>query len=130
MPVRSLSSSVIVWPSAGEVEESLVEWAHREARIRPGLCGVGYYGSYATGNWGVGSDLDIVLVVEKSEKSVGKRTLEWELAGFQVPVDLCVYTLDEWHALSDSSRRFARMLLEDTKWVYRKKAHAHNFNID
>ena len=66
MPVRSLSSSVIVWPNVNEVEQRLSDWAYEVAKVHPELLGVGYYGSYSSGNWGVGSDLDVVLIVKHS----------------------------------------------------------------
>src|SRR5256885_999234 len=62
LPVRSLSSSVVVWPDRAAVESALRLWAEEAARI-PELVRVGYFGSYARGDWGVGSDLDVVLVV-------------------------------------------------------------------
>lgn len=120
MPVRSLSSSVIIWPNASEITRDLKEWACTNALNHSGLLGVGYYGSYARGNWGVGSDLDVVLVVERSDKPVSRRNIDWDCGHLPVPVDLVVYTLDEWMALSESKRRYTRMLLEETEWVYRK----------
>src|SRR3989454_11104225 len=63
LPVRSLNSSVVVWPDRAAVESALRRWAEEALRIRPELVRVGYFGSYARGDWGVGSDLDVVLVV-------------------------------------------------------------------
>lgn len=35
-------------------------WAQKVAREHPEMVRIGYFGSYARGNWGVGSDLDFV----------------------------------------------------------------------
>mgnify|MGYP000456862637 FL=1 len=61
MPVRSLGSSVLRWPSREEVEEALKAWLSRHPI--PGLLAAGYFGSYARGEAGVGSDLDLLLLV-------------------------------------------------------------------
>mgnify|MGYP006385958309 CR=1 FL=1 len=64
MPVRSLGSSVLRWPSREEVEEALKAWLSRHPI--PGLVAAGYFGSYARGEAGVGSDLDLLLLVAHS----------------------------------------------------------------
>ena len=120
MPVRSLNSSVLVWPKQDEVESAVTAWAQKTAESRPDLLLLGYFGSYAKGNWGVGSDLDIVAVVEKSKEPTQRRSIRWTTNGLPVPVDLFVFTLAEWDALMASGRRFARMLPQETRWIYRR----------
>ena len=71
MPVRSLNSSVMVWPNRNVIDTALQAWAGSEADHRPELVQVGYFGSYACGDWDVGSDLDMVIIV-------GKNTDSWE----------------------------------------------------
>ncbi|MGB9639319.1 MAG: nucleotidyltransferase domain-containing protein, partial [Anaerolineales bacterium] len=61
MPVRSLNSSVLVWPNKETVVKALIQWAINAFKTNPVLIRVGYFGSYARGDWGVGSDLDVVL---------------------------------------------------------------------
>src|SRR5262249_16682613 len=68
MPVRSLSSSVFTWPDAGVVEQAVRQWAHQTARQNAGIRRVGYFGSYARGDWGVGSDVDLIIVVDRAEE--------------------------------------------------------------
>ena len=77
MPVRLLHSSVLIWPKADEVREALRQWAERAKDEHPELRGVGYFGSYARGDWGVGSDLDIVLVLESSRLPRQERGVLW-----------------------------------------------------
>src|SRR2546426_5012566 len=67
LPVRSLSSSVVVWPDRAAVESALRLWAEEAARI-PELVRVGYFGSYARGDWGV-----VVLVVAGGGPPVARR---------------------------------------------------------
>jgi uncharacterized protein len=52
MPVRSLSSSVFVWPDARTVHQAVGRWAERIGRGRKDVRRIGYFGSYARGDWG------------------------------------------------------------------------------
>ncbi len=117
MPVRSSTSSVVRWPDAGTVDEALRRWSARVARERPGVRRIGYFGSYARGDWGVGSDLDVVIVVDASDTPFLRRAAEWDLNELPVPADLLVYTEQEWRAL-DPRSRFGRMLREEVVWVH------------
>jgi predicted nucleotidyltransferase len=46
------------------VEAALREWTREQARLHPELLRLGYFGSYARGDWGVGSDLDLFALVD------------------------------------------------------------------
>ena len=98
MPVRSLNSSVVVWPDRPTVESAL-------------------FGSYARGDWGVGSDLDVVLVVTGADLPFARRAAAWDLTRLPVPADALVYTEDEWQRL-DPASRFARVLAREVVWVW------------
>ena len=57
MPVRSLSSSVLKWPNKKSVDFAVRSWAEKISEERNDVQKIGYFGSYARGDWGVGSDL-------------------------------------------------------------------------
>jgi predicted nucleotidyltransferase len=95
-----------------------MRWAERLAKSRTDIICIGYFGSYATNNWGVGSDLDVVMVVEDTTQPFEKRTLEWDTTALPVPVDLLIYTLEEWNNL-DKKSRFYKTLKKECVWVYR-----------
>jgi len=118
MPVRSLSSSVIRWPDLETVREAIGQWAKEEVPKHPDLIRLGYFGSYARGEWGVGSDLDLIAIVSKSPEAFERRTLSWSLTSLPVPSDLLVYTTAEWEALEEAGGRFARILSRETVWIY------------
>jgi predicted nucleotidyltransferase len=117
MPVRSLRSSVLKWPDRREVERSVAEWAAREAPRHPGLLHLGYFGSYGRGDSGVGSDLDLIAVVESSAAPFERRALDWELNSLPVPAEILVYTRLEWERLQQEGGRFARALQQDSRWL-------------
>lgn len=115
MPVRSLASSVLRWPSREEVEVALRAWLQRHPI--PGLLALGYFGSYARGDHGVGSDLDLVLVVKAADLPPWQRAAQLPLEELPVPAEALVYTLEEWQALPRLSPRFARTLREETRFL-------------
>jgi predicted nucleotidyltransferase len=113
-----LNSPVLKWPDGERVRRSAEEWALAEAENRPDLLRVGYFGSYAGGTWGVGSDLDLVAVVRESTVPFERRALSWDLSRLPVPADLLVYTEDEWNRMLARGGRFVEMLAHDTVWLF------------
>lgn len=61
MPVKSLHSSVRTWPDVRTVDRAVRQWASEVGQSRKDVLRIGYFGSYAQGDWGVGSDLDLSL---------------------------------------------------------------------
>ena len=117
MPVRSLSSSVFRWPDSGKVCEAFARWADKVSRQRPEVLRIGCFGSYARGDWGVGSDLDIVIVIQNTDQPFETRPSGFDTTELPVPADLLVYTHDEWKALEQ--RRPTPAFLRELRWVYR-----------
>lgn len=118
MPVRSSSSAVLRWPARDAVLASARALAERLRRDRPDVRRVGVVGSAARGSdWGVGSDLDLVVVLAQSDRPPWERLLDLDTRAVPVPVDLIVYTEAELDALSRAGGRFARVLAEEALWL-------------
>ncbi len=116
MPVRLLSSSVLKWPNAQVVDRAVRAWAHRLAREYSAIRRIGYFGSYARGDWGVGSDLDVIVIVDDAPQPFEQRARAWDTAELPVPTDVLVYTQDEWQALQNGGR-WHRTLEREVIWV-------------
>ncbi len=99
MPVRSLGTAVLTWPDAGAVTAAARRWAVELRRADAAVEAVGCFGSYARGDWGVGSDLDLVVIVAASALPFERRAARWDATGLPVPADLLVYTRAEWERL-------------------------------
>lgn len=121
MPVRSSNSSVLKWPDARSVDRAVRLWAGLVAQERDDVLRIGYFGSYASGDWGVGSDLDLVVVIEESAERFVGRAAQWDTTSLPVPADLLVYTDTEWRSIEASSR-FGQVLATATRWVYARDA--------
>ena len=121
MPVRSLRSSVFTWPRAEEVDRAVRCWARKVAQQHPEVIRIGYIGSYARGDWGVGSDLDLLILVEQSARPFAERSSAWDTTALPVPTDVWVYTQDEWQAMAAQGSRFYREASREAVWVYTKQ---------
>ena len=106
MPTRSSSSSVLVWPDRDAVDKAAREWAGAITGADPNVRRVGY----------VGSDLDVVIVVARSDTPWERRAAAWDTTPLPVPADLLVYTEDEWSRI-DPDSRFGRMLEREIEWL-------------
>ena len=119
MPVRSLNSSVLKWARREEVLESAKSWAERIAKNHPEVLRIGCFGSYARGDWGVGSDIDILVIVARSNKPFIYRAVDFDATDLPVPADVLVYTQDEWHQLQLSGR-FSEQVKSEVIWLYER----------
>ena len=118
MPVRSLNSSILKWPDKRTVHEAAQVWADKHGTKHANVLAIGYFGSYARGNWGVGSDLDLIIILKNSDSRFEKRPLEWDFTRLPVPAEAIVYTLAEWQLLLSRKNRFAENLAGETVWLY------------
>lgn len=127
MPVRSSSSSVHRWPDRERVHAAAARWARRLAGRRPDVVAVGYIGSYARGDWGPGSDLDLVVILDAPRAGDDRdgqlagpgrdRTTGIEASFLPVPADLLVYTAEEWRRMEREGRRLSRTARREAVWL-------------
>lgn len=117
MPVRSLTSRVLRWPRPEVVDASVRRWAQVVGSSHPEVVRIGYFGSYARGDWGVGSDVDLLVIVTQSDQSFERRGLALHRPRLPVPSDLLVYTLVEWERMS-LGPGFAATANREAVWVY------------
>jgi len=117
MPVRSLNSSVMRWPNRDEVDAALREWTKTNVGKNSAVMAIGYFGSYARDEAGVGSDLDVVMILSESNTPFEQRAIDWDFQSIPVPVEVLVYTLAEWQQLPDKQPRFYQTLMQETVWL-------------
>ena len=117
MPARSLNSSVFKLPNRAQVEIALRDWA-AIAIQHPEMLRLGYFGSYARGDWGVGSDLDLLVVVSQTQIPFEQRSLSWDLSQLPVPAELVIYSQPEWRQMQMEQGKFAQTLARETVWIY------------
>jgi len=118
MPVRSLNLSVFKWPSRTQVENAVRAWAAIALKEHPEMLRLGYFGSYARGDWGVGSDLDLLVVVAQTQVPFERRSLAWDLSQLPIPAELLIYSQPEWRRMQMEQGKFAQTLARETVWIY------------
>jgi predicted nucleotidyltransferase len=114
---------VLKWPDAQTVDTALRRWATVVAAHDANVLRIGYMGSYARGDWGVGSDVDLVIVLRSSDLPFAERALEFDTTDLPVPADLLVYAQPEWESLARTSPRFSSTAAQEIVWVFRRDAH-------
>ncbi len=117
MPVRSSSSSVLVWPSLERVLDAARAYAALVLDRNPRVLRVGLIGSYARGEHGPGSDADLLVELESSDQPAHRRSLSLPAPQLPVPVDLLVLTRDEVEELGRGSARWQREVLGSAVWL-------------
>jgi hypothetical protein len=96
------------------VDRAVRRWALRVAERHPEILRIGYFGSYARGDWGVGSDVDLLLIVEDG---AGTGSGSWDTDGIPVPADVLVYSQARWDGL-DRTARFYSTIMREVVWVF------------
>lgn len=110
MPVRSLNSAVFKWPDREAVLSAARRWAKELRQDDPSVEKVLGTGSYARGDWGVGSDLDVIVVVSDTCLTPVERRARYEAQDIPVPRDLWVYTRTEWQSRASHSPHLRQRL--------------------
>ena len=90
-------------PGRARVLEAARRWAARLAASDAAVEAVYCVGSDARGDWGVGSDLDVIVVVSECDPSPVERRRRYEPTEVPVHCDVWVYTRAEWEALASHS---------------------------
>jgi len=96
------------------VDAAVRHWAGK--KDKKGVLRIGYFGSYARGDWGVGSDLDLIIILESSEQPFERRSVECHVTELPVPTDVLVYTKEEWESLCET--RFYKTVMQEAVWIY------------
>jgi hypothetical protein len=99
------------------VLEQAGRWAALQRSGHPDLVAVGVFGSYGRGTAGVGSDLDLLLILQRCDAPIWERLRRWDTRSLPLACDLLVYGLEEWRSLPRWNPRLAEALLNDTRWL-------------
>ena len=104
------------------MDRAVRSWSAKQVRDRAEIIRLGYFGSYARGDWGVGSDIDLIAIVERSAEPFERRALAWDLLDLPVPAALVVYTRKEWDRMCREGGRFVRTINREAVWVVGEKS--------
>lgn len=117
MPKASSGSVKVRSVPRPAVEDALRAWAEEAVRADPRVLRVGYFGSYARGDYNPASDLDVVIVVGASDIPRHQRGGAFDLAVVPVGCEVFVYTTEEV-ARPGPPFGFLATVLREAVWVY------------
>ncbi len=123
MPVRSLTSAVLKWPDREEVLRKAGKLATEAAVSDRSIEMIIAYGSITEPQrWGVGSDLDLILVVAETDRPFIERSSCYNFGSPGVPVDLTVYTVEEFKKLNNEGRYLSKILKTNSIVLFNRSA--------
>ena len=77
------------------------------------------FGSYANGNPGEDSDLDLLVIKDMPQKRIQRgREIRKHLRGTGIPIDLLVYTPQEIEEWSDTKAAFITQIVDQGQVLY------------
>ena len=112
MPVRSLNSCVLVWPSPDAVLAAALRYAEQLVATDGRVVRVALVGSCARAAYGPGSDADLLVGLSHCETPFLLRPLELPAPRLPVPADLVVLTEGEVANWSAERPRWSREVLQ------------------
>ncbi len=92
------------------VEKAITRWAAGIRRTHPEIERIYWFGSWAHGTPTPRSDVDVCIVVSHSSKSYRHRAADY-LPELPIPIDLFVYTREEFDRLAEHSPGVYREIL-------------------
>lgn len=95
MPKLFLSSAKPKFVNKNEVLELARTTARRMGSKHPNVVKILLFGSFARNDFGVHSDLDLLIILESSQKSVPDRIADFLEDAFDYPTDVFPYTEQE-----------------------------------
>jgi predicted nucleotidyltransferase len=96
------------------LENLIQEWTQQH----PELERVILFGSFARGDYFPGSDVDVLLILEKSDQSLLNRIREFLPSHFPVDIDVFPYTKDEVQHIRKEPHSLVGQALSEGKQIY------------
>ena len=104
-------NELITKDQINQVVETIVQNVHPDKVI--------LFGSYANGNPGEDSDLDLLVIKDMPQKRIQRgREIRKYLRGIGIPIDLLVYTPQEIEEWRDTKAAFITKIIDQGQVLY------------
>lgn len=103
------------------LDEALLRYMERVTGEYPEVIGIVLYGSFAKGNFTPLSDVDILLVLKSSDRSILERISDFIDPYFPFSIDVIPYTLKELKHIFKTRPRFKEEILSNGKILWGEK---------
>ena len=117
---KSYGSVQVTWLDRDAVLESTRQAVAALAAHRPEIDQVILFGSMARGDAVPGSDVDLLMVLESSDRAFLERISLYRPSGIPVGVDVFPYTRQELANMLDEGNGFVRQAQEEGITLYQR----------
>ena len=117
MPKKSSNSVKVVFADKANVLRQLKEYSESIKRTNPEVEQVGYFGSYANGTYGPASDVDLLIILRKSDKRFLDRIPEFLPDNLSICCDVFPYTGEEIKKMKQEDNLLICHILDEVVWL-------------
>ncbi|OGK77029.1 MAG: hypothetical protein A2X52_01220 [Candidatus Rokubacteria bacterium GWC2_70_16] len=117
---RSLSTAVVTYFDRDAVLRALDDYVRALAAREPDVEAVILFGSVVSGTPVPGSDVDLLIVLRRSDASFLARIPRFLPSAFPAGVDVFPYTRDELERMREEGNRFILDALRSGRTVFRR----------
>lgn len=117
MPKKSSNSVKVVFADKANVLRQLKDYAKSIKRMHPEVEQVGYFGSYANGTYGPASDVDLLIILRKSDKRFLDRIPAFLPDNLSICCDVFPYTDEEIEKMKQDGNPWIFHILGEVVWL-------------
>ena len=117
---KSYGSVQVTWLDRPAVLEATSQAVRELASQRPEILRVILFGSMARGDAVPGSDVDLLIVLQSSDRDFVERISLYRPSGIPVGVDVFPYTRQELDNMLDEGNGFVQQALEEGIPLYQR----------
>ncbi len=114
---KSSNSVKVFFADKDKVLRQLKAYAKKLRRSHPEVERVGFFGSYANGTFGPASDVDLLIVLRKSDKRFLDRIPDYMPDNLTVGCDVFPYTSEEINRMKQQNSLWIRHVLKEAAWL-------------
>ncbi len=117
MPKRLSNSVKIVFADKNKVLRELKDYVQQLKSNRPEVEKVGLFGSYATNSFGPASDVDLLIILQQSDKRFRDRIPDFIPDNLSVGCDCFPYTAEETEKMKQQDNHWIRHIFKEVIWL-------------
>ncbi len=117
MPGESLNSVKVFFADKENILRQLKDYVSVLKQSRPDVEKVGLFGSYASDVFGPASDVDLLIILKKSEKRFLDRIPDYMPENLSVSCDCFPYTAEEIDKMKHDENPWINHILKEVVWL-------------
>ena len=107
----------VVFADKANVLRQLKDYTKILKRTHPEVERVGFFGSYANDTYGPASDVDLLIILQQSDKRFLDRIPDFLPDNLSICCDVFPYTKEEIDRMKNERNLWIRHVLKETLWL-------------